>query len=64
MHHRLLKIGLSQRQTVLTLYFVNILIISLAVITMGLEASYSLYIVGGTAIVLAQIPFFIKKKFD
>ena len=64
MHHRLLKIGLSQRQTVLTLYFVNILIISLAVVTMGLEASYSLYIVGGTALVLAHIPSFIKKKFD
>lgn len=64
MHHRLLKIGLSQRQTVLTLYFVNILIISLAIFTMGIEASYALYVVCGTAITLAQIPFFIKKKFD
>ncbi|MBN4072255.1 undecaprenyl/decaprenyl-phosphate alpha-N-acetylglucosaminyl 1-phosphate transferase [Flavobacteriales bacterium AH-315-E23] len=64
MHHRLLKIGLSQRQAVLVLYAVNIFIISLAIFTMGMEASVSLYIVGGVAIVLAQIPFFIKKKFD
>ena len=64
MHHRLLKIGLSQRQAVLSLYSVNILIISLAVFTMGMEASVALYIVCGVAIVLAQIPFFIKKKVD
>jgi len=62
MHHRLLKIGLSQRQAVLTLYAVNVIIISLAVFTMGMEASVALYIVCGFAIVVAQIPFFIKKK--
>ena len=64
MHHRLLKIGMSQRRAVLTLYTVNICIISLAIFTIGMEASHALYIVCGTTIVLAQIPFFIKKKFD
>jgi len=64
LHHRLLKIGLSQKQTVLTLYGTNALIIGLAVFSSGLEPGVALLIVLGSAILIGQIPFFIKKKFD
>ena len=63
-HHRLLKIGLSQRQAVLALYFVNTLLIIIAAFTGGLGPNNAFMIVGGTALLIGQIPFFIKKKFD
>lgn len=63
-HHRLLKIGLSQGKVALVLYSANILIIATAVFTSGVEPSICLYIVCGVAILISQIPFFIKKKLD
>ena len=64
LHHRLIDIGLTHKGTVIIVYLVNILIISM---TIGLSMSfvnpnYTLIIVGGTSLILAQIPFFIKKK--
>ncbi|HEY0031490.1 MAG TPA: MraY family glycosyltransferase [Bacteroidia bacterium] len=64
LHHRLIDLGLSHKGTVLTVYFVNIFIITL---TIGLSftninANYILMIVAGASLTLAQIPFFIKKK--
>lgn len=61
LHHRLIDIGCSHRKTVLLIYFVNILIIGLTVFFSFLDANYTLLIVGGTALIIAQIPFFIKK---
>jgi len=61
-HHRILKIGLTHRQTALTLYAFNILIILLAVFSKGLEPNYSLIITAGAAIIIGQIPFIMKKK--
>lgn len=62
LHHRMLKIGFNHRKTALLLYFANTLIIGLAVFLQGIKPSYALMIVAGTSILLAQIPFFIKKK--
>ncbi len=61
LHHRLIDIGCSHRKTVLIIYFVNLLIISLTIFFAFLEANYTLIIVGGTSLLIAQIPFFIKK---
>ncbi|MCH7534702.1 MAG: undecaprenyl/decaprenyl-phosphate alpha-N-acetylglucosaminyl 1-phosphate transferase [Bacteroidetes bacterium] len=61
-HHRLLKVGLNHRQTVLTIYLFNICIIGLCIATKGLDPSIALLIVLGTAIMCVQIPFFLKKK--
>ena len=61
-HHRMLKIGLTHRQTVLTLYAINILIILLAVFSKGLEPNYALLIIIGAAVIIGQIPFIMKKK--
>lgn len=62
LHHRLIDLGLDHKGTVLWLYASNIFIIALAVFTRGLSPSYAFLIVGGAAVLLAQVPFFIKKK--
>ena len=61
-HHRLIDIGCSHRKTTIILYTVNTLIIGLTLSLTYFSATYSLLIVGGTALALAQIPFFITKK--
>jgi len=61
LHHRLIDIGCSHVKTVVIIYFVNILIIALTFLSVFLEANYTLIVVGGTALFIAQIPFFIKK---
>jgi len=63
-HHRLLKIGLSHGKAATILYAANILIIALSIFTSGMEPSTCLYIVCGAAVMMSQIPFFIKKKTD
>lgn len=62
LHHRLIDIGNTHRGTVVWIYFANIMIIALSVITKDLPSSYSFLIVGGAALLIAQIPFFIPKK--
>ena len=64
LHHRLIDIGCSHKKTVLIIYTVNIFIIGLALALSALymNANYTLIIVGVTALVIAQIPFFITKK--
>jgi len=64
LHHRLIDIGCSHKQAVLVIYTFNISMIAL---TLGLtatlmNANYALLIVAATALFIAQIPFFIKKK--
>lgn len=64
LHHRLLDIGFSHKTTVLTVYFVNLMIIGLALLLSwnNVSTNLSFIIVATTALVLAQVPFFIKKK--
>lgn len=64
LHHRLIDIGCSHKKTVLIIYSVNIFIIGLTLLLSGtgLNPNYSLIIVALTALFIAQIPFFIKKK--
>jgi len=61
-HHRLIDIGCSHKATTIILYAVNILIISLTISLTYINPTYCLLISGGTALALAQIPFFIPKK--
>lgn len=61
-HHRLLDLGLNHRQTVITLYTANLLIIFLSVVLQNLESSLSLIIIGLLALILSQIPFLITKN--
>jgi UDP-GlcNAc:undecaprenyl-phosphate/decaprenyl-phosphate GlcNAc-1-phosphate transferase len=64
LHHRLIDIGCSHKKAVLIIYSVNIFIIGLTLClsVISLSANYSLIIVSFTALFIAQIPFFIKKK--
>jgi UDP-GlcNAc:undecaprenyl-phosphate/decaprenyl-phosphate GlcNAc-1-phosphate transferase len=64
LHHRLIDIGCSHKKTVLIVYTVNVLIISLTLIlaAASVNANYSLVIVASSALIIAQIPFFITKK--
>lgn len=61
LHHRLLDIGFSQKKTVICLYIVNAFIIALSLSLLYLNATVALLIVAFTALMLAQVPFFIKK---
>ncbi|MCI5057319.1 MAG: undecaprenyl/decaprenyl-phosphate alpha-N-acetylglucosaminyl 1-phosphate transferase [Flavobacteriales bacterium] len=63
-HHRLLKIGLSDRQCVLIIYFFNLLIMYLAITFDFLDPSYTFVLLIGFTILLSQIPFFVKQKVD
>jgi len=62
LHHRLIDIGCTHRSTVLIIYTVNMLIIGLTLLLSYVNPNYELMIVAITALFLAQIPFFIKKK--
>lgn len=62
LHHRLLDIGCNHTKVVLIIYTVNILIIGIPLTFLYLDANYLLLIVGGSALLLAQIPFLISKK--
>jgi UDP-GlcNAc:undecaprenyl-phosphate/decaprenyl-phosphate GlcNAc-1-phosphate transferase len=62
LHHRLIDIGNTHRGTVIWIYTANIFCIALAVLTKDLQPSFSFLITGGAAILIAQIPFFIRKK--
>lgn len=62
LHHSLLDIGLSHKQTVIVLYTVNILIIALAVFFKDINPSYLMLIIFAFALCAAQVPFIIKKR--
>lgn len=64
LHHRLLDIGCSHKGTVLIVYSVNILIIGLTLLlsVLSISTNLSLVIVAGVSLLLAQVPFFIRKK--
>jgi UDP-GlcNAc:undecaprenyl-phosphate/decaprenyl-phosphate GlcNAc-1-phosphate transferase len=64
LHHRLIDIGCSHKKAVLIIYGFNIFMIALTISLSMIytNANYSLIIVAATALFIAQIPFFIKKK--
>jgi len=62
LHHRLLDIGCTHTKAVLIIYMVNIFIIAMSVSFLYLDTNYLLLIVGGSALLLSQIPFLITKK--
>ncbi|MBA3901889.1 MAG: undecaprenyl/decaprenyl-phosphate alpha-N-acetylglucosaminyl 1-phosphate transferase, partial [Bacteroidetes bacterium] len=61
LHHRLLDIGLNQKQTVAVIAFYNIVIIASVFLLQGTNATLYLLLVAGFAIAIAQIPFFFTK---
>ncbi|MBA2582030.1 MAG: undecaprenyl/decaprenyl-phosphate alpha-N-acetylglucosaminyl 1-phosphate transferase [Bacteroidetes bacterium] len=60
-HHRLLDIGLNQRQTVIVIYLYSISTIALAFMAQKMGATMAFVVVAGFAILVAQIPFVFKK---
>lgn len=62
LHHLLIDGGCSHKQTVLIIYCFNILMITLSILLRSLEPTWTFAIIGAVAIVLAQIPQFIKKR--
>jgi UDP-N-acetylmuramyl pentapeptide phosphotransferase/UDP-N-acetylglucosamine-1-phosphate transferase len=62
LHHRLLDIGLNHRSAVICIYLFNLMVIGLSLSLSYTNPNYALTIVGVAALVIAQIPFFIKKK--
>ncbi len=61
-HHKLIDLGLSQKQTVLIIYVFNLLIISTAVFAQRFDPSYSFFVIITSVFVIIQIPFIIKRK--
>jgi UDP-GlcNAc:undecaprenyl-phosphate GlcNAc-1-phosphate transferase len=62
LHHLLIDGGCSHKQTVLIIYSFNIFMITLSIMLRSLEPTWAFTIIGSTAIVLTQIPQFIKKR--
>lgn len=62
LHHRLMDIGLSQKQTVFTIYAFNLFVIGAAVVAQQFDPSYSFAVIIASVILIIQIPFFIPLK--
>lgn len=62
LHHRLMDIGLSQKQSVFVIYVFTLLIIAATVLMQSLRASVAFFMLILIVIVLIQIPFFIRPK--
>lgn len=61
-HHRLMDLGLGHKETVLIIYFFNLLTIAAAVYAQQFDPSYAFIIIISIVLLLVQIPFFIKLK--
>ena len=61
-HHRLMDLGMSHKQTVITIYLFNLLIIGSSIIAQQMDPTYAFLIIILSVIVIIQIPFFIKTK--
>ena len=58
-HHRLMALGLGHRGTVLVLYSYAIVIILLSLVTRDVLPNKGLLLLGGSAFLLAAVPFLI-----
>tara|TARA_B100000809_G_C15125148_1_gene525915 strand:- start:38 stop:1108 length:1071 start_codon:yes stop_codon:yes gene_type:complete len=61
-HHRLIDLGLSHKQTVLIIYLFSLLTISASIFAQKFDPSYSFIVIISSVLILIQIPFFIKLK--
>ena len=61
-HHRLIDLGLSHKQTVIIIYVFNLLVIGASVFAQRFDPSYSFFVIIASVIVIIQIPFIIKPK--
>lgn len=61
-HHRLMDLGMSHKQTVIIIYLFSLLIIGSSVIAQQFDPTYSFLVVIASVIIIIQIPFFIKTK--
>jgi UDP-GlcNAc:undecaprenyl-phosphate GlcNAc-1-phosphate transferase len=61
-HHRLIDLGLSHKQTVLILYLFNLLVIGASVFAQQFDPSYSFIAIISGVIIVIQIPFMLKPK--
>lgn len=60
LHHRLLDLGLSHKQTVLIIYLFNLLIIAATIFAQQFNPSYAFIVIMASVIFIIQIPFLIK----
>ncbi len=63
-HHYMLALGLSHRQTTLVAVLFNILFIAAAFMLQGIGTTYLLAVVGFTAFGLTTVLFFLKKRVE
>jgi UDP-N-acetylmuramyl pentapeptide phosphotransferase/UDP-N-acetylglucosamine-1-phosphate transferase len=61
-HHRLIDLGLSHKQTVLVLYLFNLLVIGACIFAQQFDPSYSFIAIISGVIIVIQIPFILKPK--
>ncbi len=61
-HHRLIDLGFSHKQTVIAIYIFNLLIVAGAVWAQQFDPSYSFITLIAIVILIIQVPFFIKPK--
>ena len=61
-HHRLIDLGLSHKQTVMVIYLFNLLIVGIAIYAQRFDPSYAFIAIMAIVILLVQIPFFIRRK--
>ena len=61
-HHRLIDLGLSHKQTVLIIYLFSLLTITASIYAQKFDPSYSFIVIISSVLILIQIPFFIKLK--
>jgi len=61
-HHRLIDLGLSHRQTVVIIYLFNLIVIGGTVFAQQFDPSYSFFVIIGAILLVIQIPFLIQQK--
>lgn len=61
-HHRLIDLGLSHKQTVIIIYLFNLLVVGGAVFAQQFDPSYSFFVLMAAVLITIQIPFFLKLK--
>ncbi len=61
-HHALLDMQLSHRQISIILYLYTIFVIASAVLVKSMDSTWAFILVGGLAVVILQIPLFIRAR--
>ena len=64
LHHLLIDSGMSQAKTVICIYIANIAVIGVAVATRMLPVTVSFSITAGFVVILATIPWLMKRNFQ